>query len=292
MVGDVFLPTYMELKDFQNPEFTGSIAGIQICQILNDKSPATVGLFVKANTLELIGWDGVAPNYEHTFSSGAVEKGVLYKSPKMHILATSPRFIEMRESKEIVGNYETQHGRKHYIELGDKATLRSFYMIYLLGKENQNLHKVPLVLSIHGVAAAKFGEAVNSFKVKMEIAYAQRLNCGYRSLNKQFHCLCVFNPTFKPSLEPPNGAKKSWVAIPEGFATPSSEDLEKFICLEKSNELWSIADSFNGFANNILKTAEDENPPLLPPTHRVPVGLQPQTVETTALPVDEEEIPY
>ena len=282
----------MELQDFQNPEFTGSIAGMQICQILNDKSPTTVGLFVKASTLELIGWEEESPNYEHTFSSGAVEKGILYKSPKMHILATSPRFIELRESKEIVGNYETPDGRKQYLELGDKATLRSFYMIYLLGKENQNLHKVPLVLSIHGVAAAKFGEAVNSFKVKMEIAYAQRFNCGYRSLNKQFHCLCAFNPTFKPSLEPPNGAKKSWVAIPETVAMPSSPELEKFICLEKSQELWGIAASSNGFANNILKTADDETPPLLAPTHRVPESLPPQTVETTALTIDEDEIPY
>jgi hypothetical protein len=282
----------MDIAQFQSPDFAGEVNFLAICQILNDKSPSTVGLFVKERTLELIGWEGMASNYSHTFSSGAVEKGILYKSPRMHVLAVSPRFVELRETKEIVGNYETPQGRKLYAELSDTVTLRSFYMLYLVGKKNENLHKVPLILSIHGVAAARFGEAYKQFRTRMEIAYATAINSGYRNLNNQFHCLCVFNPSFKPSLEPPNGSKKSWVAVPETVAYPQvdAKDLEKFICLEKSTELWAIVSTSQGFANQLLKAAvsDEETSPLLRPQFE---EIKLQTIKTMAMECDE-EIPY
>jgi hypothetical protein len=287
----LFYGLSMDLAQFQSPDFAGVISSRAICQILNDKSPSTVGLFIKGKTLEIIGWSGIAPNYEHTFSSGAVEPGILYKSPKMHILAVSPRFLESRETKEIVGNYETPEGRKLYAELGDAVTLRSFYMLYLVGEKNETLHKVPLILSIHGVAAARFGEAYKQFRTRMEIAYANAMKSGYRSLNDRFHCLTVFNPTFKPSLEPPNGSKKSWVAVPESVACPKVDvkDFDKFICLNKSQELWAIAATSIGFANQLLKASDNEDSPTPPQVRE----LVPQTIETTAVPaLTTDEIPY
>ncbi|MCV3215578.1 DUF5895 domain-containing protein [Plectonema radiosum NIES-515] len=270
----------MELDQFTLEQFTGTLSSFPSCQILNDKDPKVVGLFIKKDNLDLIGWEGEPATYEHTFSSGTVEMGWHSKSPKMHVLAISPRFIELRETKEIVGNYETPSGFKLYKELGETAALRSFYLIYVLGKNNENLHQVPLVLTIYGVAAARFGKAYQQFKTKMEVAYSKATKKGYRSLNTQFHCLCVFNPTFKPSLEPPDAPKKSWVAIPESVAMPEPTVLSigKFICMDKSEELWSLAASSTAFTHNIniLKAAEE---PTVSKSE-----LPPHTVDVDSIP--------
>ena len=278
------------LQQFSSAEFSGKLTTLPICQILNEKSPNSVGLFIKEKNLALIDWRGGEANYEHTFSSGTVEKGVLFKSPRLHILAKSDRYVQLRETGEIICSYETLEGRTKYEEINadpkKPATLRSFYVIYLVDENNVSLHTVPLVLSLHGVAAARFGEAYSQFKVKMEIAYAKAMASGYRSLNDKFHCLAVFNPTFKPSLEPPNGDKKSWVAIPELVASPDEQHpIGEFLALDKQTELWALAGEAAAFSNKLLKAGNEEAVQNM-------VSVAPQTVEATATAVDEDEIPY
>jgi|FrelakmetLWP11LW_1041352.scaffolds.fasta_scaffold00971_2 Family of unknown function (DUF5895) len=277
------------LDQFTAPEFSGKLTTLPICQILNEKSPTSVGLFIKEKNLALIDWRGGEPNYEHTFSSGTVEKGILFKSPRMHILAKSDRYVQLRETGEIIGSYETPEGRAKYEQMNTDpkkpATLRSFYVIFLLDENNQGLHTVPLVLSLHGVAAARFGEAYNQFKVQMEIAYAKAMQTGYRSLNDKFHCLAVFNPTFKPSLEPPNGDKKSWVAIPETVAVPDENSpIGKFLALDKQAELWALAGEAASFSKHLLKAADVVDDTMAN-------AVAPQTVDTSVTVIDE-EIPY
>ncbi len=201
----------------------------------------------------------VAPQILQPHPHNAAIYGV--KSPRMHILAKSDRYVQLRETGEIIGNYETPEGRAKYEQMNadpkKPATLRSFYVIFLLDENNQGLHTVPLVLSLHGVAAARFGEAYNQFKVQMEIAYAKAMQTGYRSLNEKFHCLAVFNPTFKPSLEPPTGDKKSWVAIPETVAVPDENSpIGKFLALDKQAEIWALAGEAASFSKHLLKAAD------------------------------------
>lgn len=239
--------TMVKLETFDSPEYNGQIENLPRCQVLNDKT--SVGLFIKEKSLTLCGWNGEAPNYTHTFNSGKEEKGILLPSPKLHILGKSHRYVEERNSGQILGDYETPSGQALYQHLKDEETnptLRTFYLIYVLGDKNETLHPIPLILSIHGVAAARFGEAYNAFKIQMELAWMKNRNKkGYRSLNWQFHTLCVFQPTFTASLEPPEGKQKSWVATIHEVTTPTepSKDLSKFICLEKDEEIWAIAGS-------------------------------------------------
>lgn len=265
----------LDLGIFESSEFDGAIKSLAICQVLNDK--ANPGLFIKENLLNVIGWEGEAVNYEHIFNSGHKEKGVLLKSPKMHVLAVSPRFVENRETREILGTYETKEGQLIYAELNTDpkkklATLRSFYMVYLVGEGNKTLHKVPLIITIKGVAAAKFGQALKEFQTKMESVYAQAMNKGFRPLNNQFHTLCVFNPTFVAELQPPQGEIKSFVAVVQSFASPANPaEIKNFLCMNKSDELWGILNSSKNFAKSILKAATVINEPLnaLPPSNTI-----------------------
>ncbi|OWY67884.1 hypothetical protein B7486_28965 [cyanobacterium TDX16] len=249
------------IAKYESSQYDGKITDFPICQVLNDKSPASVGMFVKAKNLPQIGWRGSEATYEHTFSSGATELGVLLQSPRMHILRTSPRCIELRKTGEIIANYENIEGRKKYEELGNLATLRTFYLIYLVDESSNNLHDLPLLLSIKGVAAVRFGEAYRQFKRQLEIAYANRRKTQYKPKDERFHVTGIFNPTFKPSLEPPDGEQKSWVAIPGSNSVPAIDgcDLSKFLAPDKEDELWAIVQSSNGFSNNILKVAEEHD---------------------------------
>jgi len=277
---------------YESSQYDGKITDIPICQVLNDKSPASVGMFVKAKNLPQIGWRGSEATYEHTFSSGATELGVLLQSPRMHILKTSPRCIELRKTGELVANYENVEGRKKYEELGNLATLRTFYLIYLVDETNNNLHDLPLILSIKGVAAVRFGEAYRQFKRQLEIAYANRKKTQYKPKSERFHVAGIFNPTFKPSLEPPDGEQKSWVAVPACFATPAPQgyDLSNYLVPQKEEELWAIVQSSNEFSSNMLKTTEEHSRAI----ESASDSTNATTIDTNAVAViaNADELPY
>ena len=284
--------TTLQLASFQNPEFAGSLDTLQRCQIINHEDEEKVGLFVKQSVLDLIGWTGEEPKNKHKFRSGAVETGVLLQSPSMHIIAVSPRLVQSRKTKEILENYETQQGKNLYNELQEDGVLRTLYIIYLVGTENENLHKVPLVLTVAGVAAAKLGTAYKQFKIKMEIAYSETYGLDYMPLNEYFHSLCIFQPTFIPSLEPPNAPsdKRSWVAIPQRVASPlrptTEEELTKFCCVHKHPTIHAMLNSAKskGFSTKLPKAAEiaEEDMPALPPA-----DASAKTITTTAKAVDD-----
>ncbi|MHC5776027.1 DUF5895 domain-containing protein [Nostoc sp.] len=153
------------ISKFANPEYNAPISNICICQVINHMEAEKVGLFIKDKYLAAINWQGQEPTHKHTFSSGTPEMGVLLQSPRMHILDVSPRYIEQRDDGKIVGVYESPDGYEMYQALGkDAAVLRRFYLLQLVDENNNNLHSVPIVLSIKGVASSKFGEAYKQFQ--------------------------------------------------------------------------------------------------------------------------------
>lgn len=295
----------IDLKTFQSPEFAGEISSLPGCQILNDRSSDVAGLFVKEEAMKLSGFSE-APNFEHTFQSGAKEKGWRSNSPRMHVISQSSRFVQRRDTKEIIANYESRNGQELYRELGENGALRTFYLIYLVNEKNELLHQVPLVLSIYGVAAVRFGKAWQRFKMQMEVNYNLAMNESYKPLNERFHVLTIFQPTFVPSLEPPDAPKKSWVAIPDAVALPdlsaidrkspakfteaAQKEVAKYICLDRHEQLWKLADTSKNFANIRLPQAFEE-PDFnvsADAAETTPAGiLEPQTLEANV-----ESIPY
>ena len=232
------------------------------CQLLNDKVKS--GLFIKQTNLSLCGWKGTAKDgeeYTHTYNNEAQESGLFFKSCSMHVLQRSPRLVEITKKGQdngvgkagtIVGNYEFPEGNSLYQQLGVNASLRSFYLLYLVNPSTKkNLHKVPLVLSVHGVAAVEFGTALENFYRLVE-ATGSELNGDentYITLNEQARCLTIFTPTFKASLEPKQAEKKSWCCVIENFKQPTTKDLEKFFATEKSEAFWQLQEDNKNFAS-------------------------------------------
>ncbi len=283
---DDILKRKSNISKFANPEYNAPISNICICQVINHMEPEKVGLFIKEKHLATINWLGLEPTHKHTFSSGSPEMGVLLRSPRMHILDVSPRYIEQRDDGKIVGVYESPDGYEMYQALGkDTAVLRRFYLLQLINENNDNLHSVPIVLSIKGVASSRFGEAYKQFQRELEVAFARFTGTTVAEKCPEFHRLGAFQPTFTPSLEPKeavNQKDKSWVAVVSDYKTPNPDgsDFLEFFSENKEAEFQTTMLANPEFSHRIGKTSTviTEHHRLLGATD-TPVAMLPSRAE-------------
>ncbi len=250
-----------QVSKFASPEYNAPISNICICQIINHMEVEKVGLFIKDKYLGGIDWQGGKPTHKHTFSSGNPEMGILLQSPRMHILDVSPRYIEQRKGREIIGVYEYDDGYEMYQALGkDKVVLRRFYLINLVDENNKNLHNKPIALSIKGVASSRFGEAYKQFQRELEAAFARFEDIPVAEKSQEFHRLGIFQPTFIPSHEPKeatNQSDKSWVAVVDSYKSPNADgsNFLEFFCEDKEVEFQTIMQANPEFSHRIGKTS-------------------------------------
>lgn len=260
-------------------EFRGNVGKLPVCQLLNDK--AKPGLFVKLKDAKLAGWshtdkDGVE-EYTHVYNDESTEAGYFLPNPKIHILGTSPRLVEVTktgaESKsfpfnkqgEIIANYETPEGQvtHHNEETKGFTTLRTYYLIQLLNAKNEFIHKLPLVLSVKGAAAAEFGKAWEAFCKMSEAALTQvkSPSGAYLTMNEQARALLIFNPKFKWAMA--GDKQKSPICAVESFVEPSGKsetELNKSFNLAKGELIMGTQKSFASFTSEVLKQLEEFHP--------------------------------
>ena len=260
-------------------EFRGNVGKLPVCQLLNDK--AKPGLFIKLKDAKLAGWtssekDGVE-EYTHIYNDESSEAGYFLSNPKIHILGVSPRFVEVTkngaESKSfpfdkqgaIVANYETPEGQATHHNEATKGftTLRTHYLIQLLNAKNEFIHKLPLVLSVKGAAAAEFGKAWEAFCKMSEAALTQvkSPDGAYLTLNEQARAMLIFNPKFRWAMA--GDKQKSAICAVESFVEPSSKseaELNKSFNLAKGNQIMGTQKSFASFTDTALKQLEEFHP--------------------------------
>lgn len=253
----------ISLQDLASPDYAGEIKSFPVCQLLNGaKSPKDTGLFIKLPSLVKADWKAIPKAeelYTQTFNSGESEQGILLQKPNLLIFQQSPRFIETRAKDDlkakIVGVYENPRDADVYNNDKANYTLRTLYLIFLLNDKGEKLHRVPLCLTVKGVAAAQFGVQLEAFKASLEKAFAESQNTPYSPKNEQFHSLGVFTPTFEPSLE--GGDKKSWVCIAKTFAPATAKDIAKFLRVDLADEVWMLRDAAKTFSQKYFDSEAD-----------------------------------
>lgn len=273
------MTTLLSLDVFAADEFRGNVGKLPVCQLLNDK--AKPGLFIKLKDAKLAGWlstpkDG-AEEYTHIYNDESSEQGYFLANPKMHILSASPRLVEvtkngaeaipsMGKQGSIIANYETEVGQTvhHNEATKGQTTLRTYYLIQLLNEKNEFIHKLPLVLSVKGAAAAEFGKAWEAFCKMAESAYTnvKSPSGSYMTLNKQARACLIFNPKFKWAMAG-TGTVKSAICAVESFVEPSGKDeasLGKSFNMAKAELIWGTQKSFTSFADTVLKQLEEFHP--------------------------------
>jgi hypothetical protein len=214
------------------PEFEGTINKFPQALLLNS-SVTNPGLFIKQSDLARAGWNFSLPHngveYTHTFGRGGggqvkQDAGLYFKSPHMVIVAQSSRKIYVEKADTIpsgqdpngekaylpkyapIGVYADEDGnvnqsgkdlKEYYDQLYPNAvTLRTIYLIILVNEDNQELHKIPIALTVKGAAAASFGNALENFHAQWFSLAASR-NPSARPLNVAARSLYVFCPTFE-----------------------------------------------------------------------------------------------
>lgn len=285
----------LTLDDLKSPEFRGDKSYLPTAQLLNDKAKPV--LFIKEDNLKLAGWTGGdkdGEKYTHTYNNGKAFPGLAFASCRMHVLLTSPRFVELTENgaaafpdlgkkNDILASFETPEGQNLRESMQNQVkgstTLRTFYLIYLVNAKNENLHKVPFTLSVHGAAAAQFGKALEQHYRLVEIAFSSRNpEDGYMTLDNRARSLTIFQPTF--GVEMVGDTKKSAVCTVKSFAEPKPETVESFFCLNKHESFWATQASLAGFARRYMSQMSETIG-----VHQIAAGVDTDAIEVSAQPV-------
>lgn len=206
----------------------------------------------------------------HTFNGGTDEGGLAFPTCRMHVLSSSPRLVEVTDNGakaglgrkgSIIGNYEFPDGceiHESYDRESNLTTLRTLHMIYLVGGDNKPLHKVPLVLSVHGGAATIFGKALELFYKLTEIALTEHYNDDFYTLSSEARAALIFQPTF--GIEEVGTTKTSPVCSVESFIEPEAATVETHFNLEQAEYLWNVRKSLGSFAAKYMQEFAQYHP--------------------------------
>lgn len=274
----------MNLADLRNDKYRGGAPKLPMCQMLLTKGKAkdtgfetsTPVLFIKSEALKLSGWinNGNGKQYIHTYNGGNLETGVAFSEPRINFLAASPRLVEVTDNGanagigikgEIIDNYELPQGKEKHVK--GQTTLRTVYMLYLVGLDNAPLHKIPLMLSIHGSAATYLGKALDMFYRQLEVAYSEHQNAElslfgseeqFFTLSQEARSLAIFQPQL--DVVSAGEEQKSDIPAVVGYIEPTIENVESLFNFQYADKFQSIQKSFTNFAERYLKQFKQYHP--------------------------------
>lgn len=241
---------------FESEEFMGEARAIPHCQILNHE--ANYGFFVKEESMKRVGWTGPAKNLDHRFRGGGTEPGWFSRTPSLKVLARSARFVEDRKTKAVLGNFETPEGQAiRDIRGTEDTTLRTLWLVYVCDTQGVRYHKIPLVLSVHGAAAARFGAMYEQWQQSIDDAYAALTGKSMVSARAQkVYSLFTFSPTFDLEYVG-EGNQSSPVAVVSDFIAATPEIFSSMVAQgEERDILWAAHDAYRNFDARFLKSCE------------------------------------
>jgi len=271
----------MELKDLNSQEFKGYPNRIPTCQfLLTNGTAAKTGfenntsvLFIKEQSLRLSVFkkesEGIP--YTHTFRNAekTTEKGLAFTSPRIIFLKKSPRFIEVTESGEsknvgirgqIIGNFDQEQGAYLRSTLPQgSTTLRTIYMVLLVDKNGEFLHKVPLSLSIKGVSAVFLGQALEDYYQELSEAYTNSKygDGSWYVMNKKAKALAIANI----NLETKEAGREQVALVPgiESIESPSSQEIDKYF-VKNLDLVLGMLPSLEGFDKKYFDAFREYHP--------------------------------
>ncbi len=278
----------MSLALLREDRFRGNLSKLPMCQMLLSKGKlkdtgfesGTPILFVKGESVKLSGWvdNGSGIPYTHVYDNGTADSGIAFSEPRLHFLASSPRLVEVTgkgfengigRKGEILGNYETAEGSfiREAKYPKEYTTLRTLHMVYLVGEKNQLLHKVPLILSIHGGGAAILGTQLDLFYRELEVVYSEHENAEliangqdeqFFTLNEAARAIAVFSPLLDSVSV--GSEQKSIIPAFANYIPPTVANLEQIFNFDNRSKIWATQNSLSNFASRYLKQFEVYHP--------------------------------
>jgi hypothetical protein len=263
---------------FDSDEFVSGYQGLVTIQPLNKTKRR--GWFLRKSNLETCKWTAkesdfdkgsVIWDYEHTFVGGsAPDVGLNFIAPRLQVLLRSPLLIEETGnnpagSRLIIGTFNDDECKELWD--ADKAAadtskpgtysrkygVRTKMLVYLLTKDNQRAHDIPIVLTLKGLNSTDFSDKIKMFEREMSNSLNKALGKEVPlQHNEKFYGTTVFCPKLVSDMRGSNGTE---ICAIEEFDIPdyssketAIESLHKFSIPNEDRETsWKFQKSYENY---------------------------------------------
>lgn len=267
-------------KMFQSKEFISGYQNLVTIQPLNKSK--TRGWFVRNSDLDTCGWNAtenqfakssVIWNYKQTFGMApntSVEEGLNFTEPRLQILLRSPLMVEETTGmRQTIGTFddpavkELWEADKIASDLANsknemykrKYSVRTKYLVYILTKDNERAHKIPMVLTLKGLNGTDVSEKVKLYEKEMSKCLSKALDSEIPlAFNEKFYATTVFVPVLANEMR---GANNVEICAIESFDIPdystqeaAVESLSKLSIPDADREsTWKFQEMFHDYIN-------------------------------------------
>ena len=193
---------------FAAPEYCNPHAKLPYIQSLRGEHPGECGFFVNLEQMTKASWVNMPDQLDsYTFSSGAVERGLLLRQPRMLVVPKSA-LLAARTVKTDSGIPELELLGKYYDYKGRAGVSNvQIFEVLLLDSHNQPLHEIPLQYVAKGATQATFATRYQQLLLQVTMCHAQANGISGRPKNLEFNALCVFEFEVARELAGNNGQK-------------------------------------------------------------------------------------
>ena len=214
-------PTALKRDEFDSQQFEGGRESIPYIQMLNHQDSNHSGFFITSENIESVGF---VPNEEwslhtETFQSGETAEGYRSLTARLLILRKSKLLMFDRDSGKFLSMFQ----RSRYDR--NTVVLKTRYLVYLLSKSKQLLHRSPLLLTAKGSFNGCFGEVVRKFQSEMSKAYGIATGAK-KPRGDCFMALSVLAVQVKPELK--GKKKKSWACSITNYGSPTVDNWKSY----------------------------------------------------------------
>jgi hypothetical protein len=190
----VFIMTNAQTRDrFAAPEYCNPNAKLPFIQSLRGENPSECGFFASLDQMAKASWLNVPETLDtYTFSSGAVERGLIFRQPRMLVVPKSG-LLAARSVKGENGSSELELLGK-YGEFKGQAGVSNIqiFEVVLLDRDNCPLHEIPFQYIAKGATQATFAIHYQQLLLEITTCHAQANGISSRPKNLEFNALCVF----------------------------------------------------------------------------------------------------
>jgi Family of unknown function (DUF5895) len=232
----IFIMTTQSARDrFAAPEYSNPNAKLPFIQSLRGENPSECGFFASLEQMTKANWLHVPETLDtYTFSSGAVERGLLLKQPRMLVVPKSG-LLAARTVKGENGSSELELLGK-YGEFKGQAGVSNveIFEVLLLDGDNCPLHEIPLQYISKGSTQATFSFHYQQFLLEITMCHAQANGISARPKTLEFNALCVFE--FEVVRELAGKSQKAPACKVANHTKPTQDNWESFF-LGRNDEL-------------------------------------------------------
>jgi hypothetical protein len=219
---------------FASPEYSNPNAKLPFIQSLRGENPNECGYFVSLDQMTKASWLNVPETLDsYTFSSGAVERGLLLRQPRMLVVPKSG-LLAARSVKgengsselELLGNYRDFKGQAGVSNV-------QHFEVLLLDGHNCPLHSIPLQYIAKGSTQATFSFHYQQFLIEITMCHAQANGIFARPKSLEFNALCIFE--FEVVRELAGSGQKAHACKVASHTKPTRDNWESFFLGRNDN---------------------------------------------------------